>query len=581
MVSAAMVGWALLALIGIVTLFALSSISWDLTTKTREVMRNAYVNNDKDPGLPAFKEDSTHGAVRPNVDFYVYSVTNAEAVVAGEQPVLESIGPFQYVQESTGREDASVADGLTTYSTSKKYTIRGSAEELQQMLQKEVVVPNVFFKDVETMALSGDKVNEYGTSAAAPLFIKLTAGQVLGSTSGKMEPLLQKEVTFRDFGGLGAEAQQDVKMKTGQKFESKGFRYIVQDGVERYCAFDEDCMPADASLAVDDDCTAGGTCQPMMVEGYELRSHAPAELFSNQGSFNHAVGNSLKQWVGKPVPQLSYSNVMETEMDTGHADAKWLLFNSPVSRTRVYQWVVSDFASRRENCQNAAGHPAGAAGLDCVSPRKSTSIAPWVDGLPIYVSFQKFATAFPKYDAILQQFGKSSAKAEELDVMKAVRKPARTFVGPVSKKLFALKGVYDPTTQVDMSELPEFEEPASFKSEVHSGEILEMELPLMFSVRIAGAPSGSSLFPNMKDTLVPVLTRRTHYRADAVKLQELAEFQFWLRALPIQLAAILYLGGTLLRLCKLLGEKRIDQFFGVGKAERTHYQVALSPENAE
>jgi len=394
-------------------------------------------------------------------------------------------------------------------------------------------------------------------------------------------------VTFRDFGGLGAEARQDVKMKTGQKFESKGFRYIVQDGVERYCAFDEDCMPADASLAVDDDCTAGGTCQPMMVEGYELRSHAPAELFSNQGSFNHAVGNSLKQWVGKPVPQLSYSNVMETEMDTGHEDAKWLLFNSPVSRTRVYQWVVSDFASRRENCQNAAGHPAGAAGLDCVSPRKSTSIAPWVDGLPIYVSFQKFATAFPKYDAILQQFGKSSAKAEELDVMKGVRKPARTFVGPVAKKLFALKGVYDPTTQVDMSELPEFEEPASFKSEVHSGEILEMELPLMFSVRIAGAPSGSSLFPNMKDTLVPVLTRRTHYRADAVKLQELAEFQFWLRALPIQLAAILYMfgtGATVMGLCKLFGERRIAQLFGVAKAERKQArpnEVASSPETAK
>ena len=49
-----------------------------------------------------------------------------------------------------------------------------------------------------------------------------------------------------------------------------------------------------------------------------------------------------------------------------------------------------------------------------------------------------------------------------------------------------MKGPYDPTKQVDMSELPEFEEPASFKSEIHSGEILEMELPVMFSVRIAG-----------------------------------------------------------------------------------------------
>ena len=56
----------------------------------------------------------------------------------------------------------------------------------------------------------------------------------------------------------------------------------------------------------------------------------------------------------------------------------------------------------------------------------------------------------------------------------------------IRTEVFALKGTYDPTKQVDMSEMPEFVEPASFKSEIHSGEILEMELPVMFSVRIAG-----------------------------------------------------------------------------------------------
>ena len=248
-------------------------------------MEDAYVNSNNDPGLAGFKEDREIGAVRPNVDFYVYSVTNVEAVVAGEKPVMESIGPFEYVQESTGREGASVNDGFTTFSTKKTYTTRGSADELEKMLQKEVVVPNVFFEDVEAMPLAGDKATEYGTSAS-PLFIKLTAGQILGAASSpKMEPLLQREVTFRDFGGLGAE-EQDVKMKTGQRFKSKGFRYVVQDGVPQYCAFDVDCMPKGASLAAADDCNADGQCQPLMVEGYELRSSAPAELFSNYGSEN-------------------------------------------------------------------------------------------------------------------------------------------------------------------------------------------------------------------------------------------------------------------------------------------------------
>ena len=96
-----------------------------------------------------------------------------------------------------------------------------------------------------------------------------------------------------------------------------------------------------------------------------------------------------------------------------------------------------------------------------------------------------------------------------------------------------MKGAYDPVTKVDLSEVPDFAEPASFKSEVHSGEILEMELPLMFSVRIS-----SPLHPEVSDTLVPVLTRRTHFKADAEKLTKLADFQFWLRALCFSLSIL-------------------------------------------
>ena len=135
------------------------------------------------------------------------------------------------------------------------------------------------------------------------------------------------------------------------------------------------------------------------------------------------------------MPAISYTNIHGAEIETGHADANGILFNSS---TRVYHWVVSDFASRRENCQNQEGHPAGSPGLDCSSPRKSTSIAPWVNGLPIYVSFQKFAAEIPKYDAILSQFGRSSAQPAFTgdDQIKAGRKWARTLVGPIAKKVF-------------------------------------------------------------------------------------------------------------------------------------------------
>ena len=130
------------------------------------------------------------------------------------------------------------------------------------------------------------------------------------------------------------------------------------------------------------------------------------------------------------MPAISYTNIQGTEMETGHADADGILFNSS---TRVYHWVVSDFASRRENCQNQEGHPAGSPGLDCSSPRKSTSIAPWVNGLPIYVSFQKFAAELPKYDALLSQFGRSAARGDA--EIKDFRKPASSLVGPIAKKV--------------------------------------------------------------------------------------------------------------------------------------------------
>ena len=56
----------------------------------------------------------------------------------------------------------------------------------------------------------------------------------------------------------------------------------------------------------------------------------------------------------------------------------------------------------------------------------------------------------------------------------------------ITKAKFSPHRLNVPSTKVDLSGVPDLEEPASFKSEVHSGEILEMELPLMFSVRIPG-----------------------------------------------------------------------------------------------
>ena len=60
------------------------------------------------------------------------------------------------------------------------------------------------------------------------------------------------------------------------------------------------------------------------------------------------------------------------------------------------------------------------------------------------------------------------------------------------------------------------------------------------------------------------------------KLVKIADFQFWLRALPIQAAAILYAAATaavVMGLCKFLGEKRIAMLFGTAKSTK---QVLLT-----
>jgi hypothetical protein len=441
-------GWLLIALAGVGTLIALSSISWSLTTQSNAVMTNAYIDDESDPALARFKSGDT-GAENPNVDFFVYSVTNAEDVLTGAKPRLEAIGPFQYAQTSEVDGDVVVKDGFTTFSASKKYQVRGSAEDVETMLKREVVVPNMFHKEQFESGVSD-----------SPLFIKVTAGQVLGSTSvnWKDGPVAERQMTFADFGGLGASEQKNVRMKTGQRFKAKGFRYIVQDEVSQYCAFDADCE----AVYQYDTCTEGGTCSPLKAEGFELQASAPAELFAYQGSDHHGIGNKITQWVGKPVPPISFTNIQAAEMETGNARGVIM-----ESSTQVYHWVVSDFSSRRENCLDQEGHPAGSPGMDCSSPQKSISIAPWANQLPIYVSFHKFGAA-SKYDSILRQFGRSEADKEKT----FGRKPARTLVGPVAQKSFAVKGAYDPVTKVDLSEVPDFAEPASFKSEVHSGEIL-------------------------------------------------------------------------------------------------------------
>ena len=211
-----------------------------LSTQQNDIVANAYMDTKNDPALLRFKTDQ-QGAERPNVDFFVYSVVNAEDVMTGAKPRMETIGPFQYVQTTEINGTVLVEDGFTTFSASKKYELKDESQK--EMLKREVVVPNMFFKDLGTSELSAAQTEEYDTSAAAPLFIKVSAGQVLGSTGvqWKTEPLLQERMTFADFGGLGASEQKNVRMKTGQSFKAKGFRYIVQDGVAQYCAFDKDC----------------------------------------------------------------------------------------------------------------------------------------------------------------------------------------------------------------------------------------------------------------------------------------------------------------------------------------------------
>ena len=77
-----------------------------------------------------------------------------------------------------------------------------------------------------------------------------------------------------------------------------------------------------------------------------------------------------------------------------------------------------------------------------------------------------------------RQYGRTEAKGDGgVQIQGNYRKAARTLVGPVAKKVFALKGAYDPAAKVDLSLVPDLEVPASFKSEVRHCEIFRQCQP--------------------------------------------------------------------------------------------------------
>ena len=124
-----------------------------LSTQQNDIVANAYMDSKNDPALLRFKTDQ-QGAERPNVDFFVYSVVNAEDVMTGAKPRVEAIGPFQYAQKTEVSGDVLVKDGFTTFTASKKYEIRGSADaDVEKMLKREVIIPNMFLNDVNKSKL--------------------------------------------------------------------------------------------------------------------------------------------------------------------------------------------------------------------------------------------------------------------------------------------------------------------------------------------------------------------------------------------------------------------------------------------
>lgn len=335
--------------------------------------------------------------------------------------------------------------------------------------KKEALLSHIAKVGQETAAL------KYGPGA--PLFMTMTAAQALNWNGSVFEdPLAKVDIGFGCMKTKPAAGENVVQV--GSSFKDLGAYFITQaDGVKIRCNVDPDCQDAAyktafAATGAIDVCQPTDTCTPMKVEGFEVASRLPANLFhSEHGNEwdDYGEGTRVTMWEPQVGP-MTLTNSGVKIWDGVH----------------IHRWIVSEIHDRRENCDGDAAQ--GSKGIDCESPIGAFSAASWSEGEsppPLYYSLSAFQTP-PKATY------KSSGKYEtRLGSVREIELP--------QTKLMTV-GPYKAADGVIFLSPPGIDSTMYFDTEVNTGNVIRFNQPIQKSVRV----KDSVLVAGGIDVLIPM-----------------------------------------------------------------------------
>merc|ERR1711908_96629 len=365
---------------------------------------------------------------------------------------------------------------------------------------------------------------KYGTGAALPLFVKMTARQALNF----------KVTKSPDPAGMFPDIGFQVAKDTHPNGKKEGIRPVDQ------------CVPG-----VDH-------CDPMMVRGFD-GSKFPTELFGHElGTSEYSVGKLATMWVS------SFNQV--TMRNTGMPNKKtW-------EGVEFHRWVVDEVHDRRENCD---GNPEeGSTGLDCDSPLGAWTAQPWYmePRPPFYNSHVGFEIPEESLYVI-------DGSDEKVTCGNVTCHPGSVVLTRFNKTAMydEKKSSYDPSERVIFVSKVPVDPKIYLDTEPNTGTVIRGSMPVQRNIRV----KPSILFPDIMDMLIPVLV--IHESASATEAQRavLKQLQSATRMeRPSGMVMMMVIMGWLFLSTGLLMIvwRAPTHMSGVGKGQhQQHQEIPLSP----
>jgi len=339
----------------------------------------------------------------------------------------------------------------------------------------------------------------YGAGLANPVFIRVTVEQLLGfDGSSFMDPLTR--MSGVNFAALTPYIEQS-ELLMASKFGERGTSYYAKfNNAIVDCRFDRDCTLEDASRI--DSCEPSSACTPHSLGGYKMQ--LPGRLWGEAGGFPGYPAGKVFQMLVKGL-HVSMVSKGEFDMDIGQFALKYTRF------------LLSNIKRRTENCN---GTGPGSKGFDCDSPYSAVYIGHMAGDKPLYLSV-------PYFNGDLMQ------------------NPGEVQVGQDSEPYSALSRVeITPCTGNSWcNDTDPLRDLLYMYVEPESGIPFAGQNPTQINLRIGR--HASSYFPQMRDAIVPIYTKRSMVSAPQRTLQVLAKMQ----ATPAnshQLFWVILLGGVIL-----------------------------------